>query len=172
MAETYALVDVRRAMVDQFKVTAEPRHWAIAGLSEGGMCALNIALRHPGAFTAIGNFSGEPRPALRSPGETLRVLFGGSRSREGAYDPNRFLRRYRYPHKHVMFVIGTQDQGRRATVEQAVLARRAEMHIRFRLVKGGHTFRVWRTAYAEFLPFAWSVLSPPDTPGAPALPGA
>lgn len=164
-AETFARIDVRRAMVNKFKVTSNPKHWAIAGLSEGGMCALNIAVRHPREFTVIGNFGGEPRPSLRSPQETLRTLFGGSRTKQHAYDPNRYLRKFRYPDKHIMFVIGSQDQGRRKAVEQAVLARRSGMHVRFRLVKGGHTFWVWRTAYAEFLPFAWKALSPPPVPG-------
>lgn len=161
MAEIYARVDVRRAMVNRFKVTADPRRWAIAGLSEGGMCALNIGVRHPHEFAVIGNFGGEPRPSLGSAGKTLKELFGGSRAKQEAYDPNRYLRKFKYPNMHVMFVVGTEDSGRRHVVDQAVLARRSGMHVEFRLVKGGHTYRVWRTAFGEFLPFAWRSLSPP-----------
>ena len=163
MAETYALVDVRRTMVNRFKVTANPRRWGIAGVSEGGMCALNIGLRHPHEFTVIGNFSGEPRPSLGSTSNTLNVLFGGSRAKRAAYEPNHYLKKFRYPDKHVMFVVGTEDAGRRSIINQAVLARRSGMHVAFRLVKGGHTFRVFGAAFEEFLPFAWRALSPPVT---------
>ena len=166
MAETYALKDVPRTMINRFKVTANPHRWGIAGVSEGGMCALNIGLRHPHRFSVIGNFSGEPRPSLGSASNTLHVLFGGSRARRAAYDPNRYLKKFRYPDQHVMFVVGTEDAGRRHVVDQAVLARRSGMHVAFRLVKGGHTFRVFGTAFDEFLPFAWRALSSPPIPQA------
>lgn len=162
MAETYALRDVRRSMVNRFKVTADPRRWAVAGLSEGGMCALDMGVRHPHDFSVIGNFGGEPRPSLGSASHTRAVLFGGSRAKQAAYDPNRYLRKFRYPKLHVMFVVGSEDTGRRHVIDQAVLARRSGMHVAFRLVKGGHTFRVWRTAFGEFLPYAWRSLSPPS----------
>jgi enterochelin esterase-like enzyme len=165
LAETYALRDVRRAMVNRFKVTADPHRWAIAGLSEGGMCALDIGVRHPHSFAMIGNFGGEPRPSLGSPSHTLAALFGGSRAKQAAYDPNRYLRKFHYPNLRIMFVVGTEDTGRRHVVDQAVLARRSGMHVSFRLVKGGHTFRVWRTAFDEFLPYAWRSLSPPSELG-------
>ena len=35
-------------------------------------------------------------------------------------------------------------------------------------VKGGHTFRVWRTAFGEFLPYAWRSLAPRGRASTPA----
>ena len=50
--------------------------WAIAGLSEGGFCALQIGLRHPNLYGTIADFSGETGPIgpRRSDAPVLRTL--------------------------------------------------------------------------------------------------
>lgn len=172
LSETYALVDVRRDLISRFGVTTDPRRWAVAGLSAGGTCALDMALRHPSSFGAFGDFGGEATPSVGSPATTLRVLFHGSSVARAAYDPKLLLARHTYPGFHAMFVVGTSDPGRGAILTQAREAARAGMRVDTRLVQGGHTFWVWRTAFRDFLPFAWQALGSPGTRPAAAASAA
>ncbi len=160
LAETYVTVDVRNALISRFAVTPDPAHWGIAGLSEGGLCALNIALRHPDEFRVLGDFSGNSKPTISPASSTLDTLFHGNRRMAASYDPNRLMVLHRYPGMSAMFVAGNQDNGRIGLRRQAALAQRAGMHMSFREVVGGHTFWVWRRAFQDFLPFAMQALAP------------
>lgn len=55
---TYLTEDLPRMMKQMFRVTDDPRHTYIAGLSMGGYGALKCAFRNPGAYAAVGSFSG------------------------------------------------------------------------------------------------------------------
>lgn len=166
-AETYVLRDIRRDLISQFAATPDPRRWGVAGLSEGGTCALDLALRHPHDFGAFGDFGGEAAPSIGSAGATLQGLFGGSRSREAGYDPGLLFARHAYRGLDAMFVVGRQDPLRPRLLHQAIEAKRAGMVVAYHEVDGGHTFWVWRAAFADFLPFAWSSLGGSGAPSAP-----
>ena len=55
---TYITEDLPRMMKQMFRITDDPRHTYIAGLSMGGYGALKCALRNPTAYAAVGSFSG------------------------------------------------------------------------------------------------------------------
>lgn len=55
---TYITKDLPRMTKQLFRVTDDPRHTYIAGLSMGGYGALKCALRYPNAYAAAGSFSG------------------------------------------------------------------------------------------------------------------
>ena len=74
LAETYLTVDVRHAVIAAFHTRADAGGWAVAGLSEGGYCGLELALRHPDLFSVIGDFSGDLYPSVAG---GLRHLFYG-----------------------------------------------------------------------------------------------
>ena len=162
LSETYALVDVRRTLERHFGVSADPSRWGIAGLSEGGTCALAIALRHTVDFGAVGDFSGEPRQSIGAAGATLHDLFGGSRARQASYDPNLLLDGTLRSRLSAMFIVGDQDPVRRSIVAQARHAQRDGIHTELRIVPGAHTYRVWNAAVGKFIPFAWKTLAPPS----------
>jgi enterochelin esterase-like enzyme len=50
--------DLRKAVVDRYRVLRDPAHQAIAGVAEGGTQALRAALSHPNQFAYVGSFSG------------------------------------------------------------------------------------------------------------------
>lgn len=54
---TYITEDLPRMIKQMFRVTDDPRHTYIAGLSMGGYGALKCALRNPTAYAAAGAFS-------------------------------------------------------------------------------------------------------------------
>jgi enterochelin esterase family protein len=79
--------DVIPYVEQHYRVTADPQHRAIAGLSMGGIQTLDISLTHPGFFSYIGIFSSGwfantrgpfeqiNRAALESPGKKAVKLF-------------------------------------------------------------------------------------------------
>ena len=162
MSETFVNVDVRRALIAKFGVTSNPNKWGVAGLSEGGLCAENLALRHPTEFKVFGDFGGSMTPEVKAPGGALAVLFHGDRKVATTYDPGWMLATQRYPNLHGMFVVGDQDGGRERLYHQAAAASKAGVTVKFRVVNGAHTFWVWRTAFQQFLPFAWHAMMPRD----------
>lgn len=159
LAETYALDDVRASAIAQFHLTSDSRRWGVAGLSEGGTCALAIGLRHPTSFGVVGDFSGEPRQTIGSAQRTLRALFGGNLQRERSYDPEVLLRHPARRNPPIMFVVGDQDPEQPSIESQADLARRAGIPTRLDVVSGGHTYYAWDEAVQRFLPFAWTALT-------------
>jgi enterochelin esterase-like enzyme len=50
--------DLRKAAADRYRVSRDPAHQAIAGVSEGGTQALRAALTAPAQFAYVGSFSG------------------------------------------------------------------------------------------------------------------
>jgi putative tributyrin esterase len=61
--EDFLVADVVPAIERQYRVLADRRHRAIAGLSMGGYGAMKYALKYPGMFSVAGSFSG----ALNAP---------------------------------------------------------------------------------------------------------
>jgi enterochelin esterase-like enzyme len=82
---TYLAVDLPAQIAHLLRVSQPGRAWGVAGYSEGGFCAANMALRYPHAYGFAGVLSGYFAPLDNQPtGSGLLVSpFGGdSRLRE------------------------------------------------------------------------------------------
>jgi enterochelin esterase-like enzyme len=55
---TYVAEDVPDFVAANYRVQPPGKAWAVAGLSEGGFCAANLALNYPTRFGAAGSLSG------------------------------------------------------------------------------------------------------------------
>jgi len=55
---TYVAEDVPDFVAASYRVQAPGKAWGVAGLSEGGFCAANLALNYPTRFGAAGSLSG------------------------------------------------------------------------------------------------------------------
>ncbi len=159
-AETYLTTDVRNAVVRAFD--ASPRAWAVAGLSEGGSCALQMALRHPNLFVAAGDFGGEDHPYVS--GGPRHLFFGTTTAQldaaEAAYDPRVLLAHWHARLKPALaFGVGRTD-GVRA--REIALYQRAEAD-GFATVlttyPGSHSFRVWSRCLAGSFPWMMGFLT-------------
>ncbi len=168
-AETYLTVDVPAFMRAAFHAARGPRSLAVAGLSEGGTCAVMLALRHRSEYAAFGDYSGLAAPTsadVVAPVLTTRTLFGGSVVRYDEHDPPlllRDMRRERRAHDPAgWFEVGGADPG--ALTAQTVLtglARSAGVDTVAVVVPGeGHSFALWRAAFRQSLPFFGRVLAP------------
>jgi len=156
-AETYLTEDVPREVVALFG--SAPAPWAVAGLSEGGMCAALLTTRRPDVFSAFADFSGEPGPVLgHDHAATLRVLFGGSKAAWREHDPATLLGRRRFDGHAGWFEVGRGDRGPLAAARRLdAAAREAGMTTQLVVRSGRHNFTFWSDAFRHALPWltAW-----------------
>ena len=172
--ETYLTVDVPAAVRANLGTVAPGPGWAIAGLSEGGTCAIMLALRHPDLFATFGDFSGLAGPRVgetnADTADTVTQLFGGSTQEFAAHEPAALLAGTRFPRTGAWFQVGALDpEPLAATRQLAPLAAGAGIDTCLVVVPGGgHTFDVWSAAFRQSLPWLAARLglvpAPPTAP--------
>ena len=160
--ERYLTVDVTR-WVDQHLPVRSGSRWGLAGISEGGTCALMLALRYPRQYGLFGDFSGLARPTTGDsddPATTVRVLFSGSRSAYDQHDPLWLLGHHRYPTLVGWVEYGTADRAvRLASLRVVAEARAAGIPVHHVELAGGHQWAVWISTLRSMLPWAWRRLA-------------
>lgn len=155
-AETYLTVDVRNAVVHAFGARADGASWGVAGLSEGGSCALQMGLRHPDLFRAVGDFSGDDHPWIS--GGLKRLFWGTTPSEllraEQSYDPRAILSSWHSTDAPAMaFCSGRNDHVLPKMRRLVVLARRDHITTTLEVFSGGHTFWLWNHSFAWAMPW-------------------
>ena len=155
--ETYLSIDVPDDVATRLRVERPGPAWGIAGFSEGGFCAANLALRHPGRYGAAASLSGyfEPLRTNRLPVPT--DPFKGSRTLRAANSPLKVLARplppVPLPHFWVMSGNAAQTDmvQARAFVD---LVKQYQPRAPFLVIKGGqHNYVAWREAFPKM--FQW-----------------
>src|SRR5262249_26274465 len=151
--------------------TSDPERWAIGGISEGGTCALVLALRHPEVYRHVLDISGDPYPNLGvGPDGEIRAtrgLYGGDTSQWVAHNPVSLMAGRLFSDDSAWFSAGTQDASHvRAAHMLATAARRACIATTMRTSPGGHTFFFFRVALHDALPWLADQVSAPH-PSAP-----
>jgi S-formylglutathione hydrolase FrmB len=133
------------------RLHADPHRIAIGGLSMGGFGAYDLALKHPGAFCAVG---GDSAALWRGGGESAAGAFdgaedfsrndviGAARSGGGAYRGTR-----------LWLDVGTEDPFRSAGTEFAELLRADGLGIQFHVWPGGHEASYWDHHWDSYLRF-------------------
>jgi enterochelin esterase-like enzyme len=144
---TFVARDLVRAVDARYRTI--PHGWArgIAGLSEGGYGAINIALQHPGEFRVVESWSGYQRA------DNVPSIFGGSRTLLRANSPLDTLaaraRALRRRHTFVWFYSGTNDHFLPQNAAFATALSHAGIPHRFFVVRGGHNWALWRANAAR-----------------------
>ncbi len=158
--ETYLAYDLPRFVHMHYAAATDRRQWSIAGLSEGGTCAVMLALRHRATFAAFGDLSGLARPTLTdqdSPAATIAGVFDGSVAAYRQHDPQWLLTQHRYPRLAGWFSCGTSEtEVLDAQRELAKLSRAAGIDVHTETLPGGHEWSVWSTAFRHMLPWLWA----------------
>ena len=150
--ETYLTRDVVGYVDSHLRVRADRAARAIGGLSTGGYCAVNLALRNQGTFSVIMSSSGSGRP---DHGTYTGDLFGHDRSRERANTPVEYLPTLplRAP-LHVYLDSGRTDRwATRETRRLHVAFRQRGVATTVRTSVGGHSFGTWRLSLYRSLPW-------------------
>jgi S-formylglutathione hydrolase FrmB len=136
------------------------RHWAVAGLSEGGTCAAMLALTQPQGWAAFADFSGLAQLTLGpydSPITAQRELFDGSQRDFDEHDPPWLLAHQRYDGMAGWFECGdTETHVRAQQAALAAAAQRAGIRTHRAVSAGRHEWPIWIAALQHALPWLWA----------------
>jgi enterochelin esterase-like enzyme len=147
---TFVARDLVRTVDSRYRTIASPRGRAIAGLSEGGYGAINIALHHPHEFSVVESWSGYQRP------DRIRSIFGPNLRTLAANDPRLLLPRVaptlRKLGTYFWFYSGSTDPLHKQNAAFSRELARARIAHRYFQVFGGHNWALWRdNARAAYL---------------------
>jgi enterochelin esterase-like enzyme len=140
--ETYVVHDVVRAIDARYRTIRSGRARAIAGLSEGGYAALNLAVHHPGEFRVVESWSGYERA------DDLGSVFGHRPALLRRNSPQLTVgaaaKRLRRAHTLFWFYTGTGDRAVAENRRFAATLSHLRLAHRFFVVHGGHDWSLWR----------------------------
>jgi S-formylglutathione hydrolase FrmB len=152
-AESYLVRSVPLFLIQTLGITPDPSRWALVGYSEGGTCAITLALRHPGLYGRFVDIAGDLAPNYwGGPASTLRTLFAGSMTGEELHTPVWLLQRHRYPGMVGWLAASNSDAVRHYADQLAVEAAGAGVEVQTFNSAGGHTWTYARQAFARIYP--------------------
>jgi len=145
--ETFVSRDVVRAVDRRFRTVRSARGRGIAGLSEGGYGAINIAIHHPREFGLVESWSGYEKA------DPIASIFGHGRSLLVRNTPLDTLRgaapSLRRSHVFFWLYTGRDDRFLAQNLAFASLLARERIPHRLRIVRGGHNWALWRGNAAD-----------------------
>ena len=149
--DTWLVDDVVPAIDKVLRTIPDRQHRALAGVSAGGYCALNLTLRHSDLFAAAVDMSGYVEPTYDG---GLSHLFGPDwRAAAAMNTPSRYIDSHtiRLP-LHIRFDVGRADARPRREINQ-LLPRLSARGVNALLVirPGGHTYHAWVPALQQGL---------------------
>ena len=159
--ETYLTKTVPAYMRKNFNASSAQGSLAVAGLSEGGLCATTLALNNPKEYAAFGNYSGDESPTYQNDNQqqTIQTLFGGSTASYNAENPPYLLKQQRFTGLAGWFEAGAQDPvAVKAAHALQGLAAGAGIGTCLATPPGGHDFAFWQQAFSDSLPWLSSKL--------------
>jgi len=154
--DTYMAVDVPHWITSTLDVDTNHRHWAVAGFSYGGTCAVQMVTRHPNVYSSFAAISPEREPALTANrAVTIQRAFNGHSAAFNAVVPMTLLKHRKYPEIHGWFASGQQDLVYTKNVAEIVSAgRKAGMNLTSSTFPGGHSW----VMVSQALPAAFAFL--------------
>jgi S-formylglutathione hydrolase FrmB len=162
--DTYLSEDVPTDIVTSFRAQPIGAHWGVAGFSEGGFCAANLALRHPGVFSLAGVMSGYFSPLPELGGDP----FHGDAQARLANDPIWQITQGQAGERLPAFWLMAGDADRSdvqdAKLFKSVLAAHGQTAPLITTPRAGHTFAAWTPALPKLLTWATDRLGPPAIP--------
>lgn len=153
-AETYLAHDVPDWVRANLQTSMDRTRWAIGGLSEGGTCSLQLALRAPRVYGRFIDISGGREPIYGSRQITISRIFGGSKGAYAAVNPIDIMHRRTFPATAGCIIVGKNDPAYRSQqLEVLALGRAAGMDLTYIELPGGHTWHVWGPGLKQSLPW-------------------
>jgi S-formylglutathione hydrolase FrmB len=156
--DTYLSADVPADVTHDFRVLPQGPHWAIGGLSDGGFCAANLALRHPGEYGAVVSMDGFY--SAYSDLAVMNKIFGAGSPAIAENDPSTLATNVEsnMPRFWVMSGSGNALDTVAAQDFREIVATREQ--IQYVVLPGGkHTPPAWRVALPSLLTWTWHTIS-------------
>lgn len=152
--QTYLAVDVPAWVRANLQVRTDAAGWAVAGLSYGGTCSLQLAVNHPDVFPTFVDISGQQAPTLGDTQRTVDAAFGGNAAAFAAVNPLDLMAAHRYPQLSGAFTVGANDDDYRPQQQRVhAAAQAAGMTVSYTEVAGGHDWGAWRAGLEDSLDF-------------------
>ena len=160
---TFVARDVPEAIARIARVQPPGRAWGLAGYSEGGYCAANIALQDPAGYGAAGVLSGYFAPIMSQvPADNKRGakpltvnVFRGRPSLQLVNTPRAYVTRVPISEFLPAFWLAAGAQNRQdviAAAEFKQVLQTREVSVPFVIIPdGGHQGSVWRAALGPML---------------------
>ncbi|MFC5906570.1 alpha/beta hydrolase [Streptacidiphilus monticola] len=140
-ARTFLAQDLRRAIAARYRVGTSARSWGVLGYSTGGYCALALAMRDAGAYTAAASLSGDY--AVRTDATTGDLFHGDARLRRQA-DLLWRLRNLPMPPVSVLVASSHSGEADYRATRAFIAAARPPLNVAsLFLPSGGHNFDTW-----------------------------
>ncbi|MFN2560605.1 MAG: alpha/beta hydrolase [Jatrophihabitans sp.] len=156
--EAYLTSDVVTYVRTAFRAAVGRTRWWLAGVSEGGLCAAMLALRHPTTYSDFGDMSGLSRPRVEgaSVAASVRQLFGTDLKAQREHDVIWLLQHHRYPTLRGWFECGASDtEVRRDQAAIVAAAAPAGLPTHASVHPGKHGWTIWRGSLRRLLPWLW-----------------
>ncbi|TWP43977.1 esterase [Lentzea tibetensis] len=152
--ETYLAKDVPAWVKNRLQVDENRSAWTIAGLSQGGTCSLQLAVRAPEVYANFIDIAGQREPTLSTTAETIKVVFHGDAAAYRRINPLDVLATQRFPTTAGVIVAGASDPHYRKEDREVYEAcRRAGMDVQWTELPGAHDWNVWRPGLHDSLPW-------------------
>ena len=151
---TYLSIDVPAWIRANLQVDPDPSRWAIGGFSNGGTCALQMAVTAPQVYPTFVDIAGEEAPTLGDHAATVQAAFGGDEAAFAAVNPLDVLAHRQFPGTAAFLVAGAQDTQYLPQAQRVLAAcRAAGMDVQFDVRPGGHNWEVWGPGLEDALPW-------------------
>ncbi|KZF10907.1 MULTISPECIES: alpha/beta hydrolase [unclassified Rhodococcus (in: high G+C Gram-positive bacteria)] len=153
-AATYLSVDVPHWIRSNFRVSSDPRAWAVGGYSYGGTCALQLAVTAPSVYPTFLDISGEDEQRRGTRSESVAAAYGtdtpANEARFERMTPLNILSRTSFPDSAGAFVVGADDEEFRPQTERTYrAAESAGLDVHYSELPGGHSMQVWAPALEQ-----------------------
>jgi S-formylglutathione hydrolase FrmB len=152
--ETYLRQDVPAWIRQHLQIAQERDMWVIGGLSNGGTCAMQMAVRAPETYGRFLDIAGEYQPLDGSEKETVSKYFGGDPNAYAAINPVEIMKTHRFDDTAGRLVAGTGDDDSYQQLKQVLAATEAAgMDMTWLELAGGHNWQVWAPGLEQSLPW-------------------
>jgi len=162
---TYLAVDLPNQIARTLRVQRPGSAWGVAGYSEGGFCAANMALRYPHRYGFAAALSGYFQPFDNQLAEPVRLVspFGGNRRLQEENTPLEEVRTLPAGVVIPRFWLGAgagdrQDVANAEVFWQELRLRQPDVRLML-TAGGGHTMTTWRAQVPSVLTWMTSGLT-------------
>ncbi|MBP2474403.1 enterochelin esterase-like enzyme/multisubunit Na+/H+ antiporter MnhB subunit [Crossiella equi] len=153
-AETYLAKDVPAWIRQTLQVNTDPQAWAIGGLSQGGTCSLQLAVRAPEVYRSFVDIAGQREPSLGTRKDTVAAAFGGDEAAFKRVNPLDIMATTKFPKTSALIISGNKDNEFRPQQQEVYKAcQKSGMTAQWLELAGPHNWVVWRPALAEAMPW-------------------
>lgn len=169
-AADHLVKDVPQFVQKNFGTFTTAGHWAIAGWSMGGTCAITLSLTHPNVFGHFLDISGDAGPNIGDKNSTISKLYGGNAAAYDANDPMTVLATTLAKHKKFpkgfsgIFADGdTEEKHIQQAHELADAANKVGVPSQVYVAPGKHSWTFAQAVFRTQLPWLAKVLQVPGT---------